>query len=177
MASVEAYKTQKYKYMAVQTPFDKISIKPCWRQLIIEQLLWLILCIALVAAYLLTSFMFHGLLLLLAVLVAACIFYQMVCFSRIEYIVTGEQIVYLHGVLMHQTDYMELYRVVDYQQHRSLLQQLTGLKTITIMSGDRNLPCLDIIGVEEQEEVVQEIRTRVEYNKQMKHIHEITNRM
>ena len=99
--------------MAVQTPFDKISIKPCWRQLIIEQLLWLILCIALVAAYLLTSFMFHGLLLLLAVLVAACIFYQMVCFSRIEYIVTGEQIVYLHGVLMHQTDYMELYRVVD----------------------------------------------------------------
>ena len=163
--------------MAVQTPFDKISIKPCWRQLIIEQLLWLILCIALVAAYLLTSFMFHGLLLLLAVLVAACIFYQMVCFSRIEYIVTGEQIVYLHGVLMHQTDYMELYRVVDYQQHRSLLQQLTGLKTITIMSGDRNLPSLDIIGVEADEEVVQEIRIRVEYNKQMKHIHEITNRM
>ena len=69
------------------------------------------------------------------------------------------------------------YGGVDYQQHRSLLQQLTGLKTITIMSGDRNLPNLDIIGVEEEEEVVQEIRLRVEYNKQMKHIHEITNRM
>lgn len=162
--------------MAVQTPFDKISIKPCWRQLVIEQLLWLVLCIALVTAYLLTSFMFHGLLLLLAMLVAAYLFYQALYLSRIEYIVTGEQIIYLHGVLMHQTDYMELYRVVDYQQHRSLLQQLTGLKTITIMSGDRNLPSLDIIGVEEEEEVVQEIRIRVEYNKQMKHIHEITNR-
>ena len=162
--------------MAVQTPFDKISIKPCWRQLVIEQLLWLVLCIALVVAYLLTSFMFHGLLLLLAMLVAAYLFYQVLYLSRIEYIVTGEQIIYLHGVLMHQTDYMELYRVVDYQQHRSLLQQLTGLKTITIMSGDRNLPSLDIIGVEEEEEVVQEIRIRVEYNKQMKHIHEITNR-
>lgn len=162
--------------MAVQTPFDKISIKPCWRQLVIGQLLWLVLCIALVTAYLLTSFMFHGLLLLLAMLVAAYLFYQALYLSRIEYIVTGEQIIYLHGVLMHQTDYMELYRVVDYQQHRSLLQQLTGLKTITIMSGDRNLPSLDIIGVEEEEEVVQEIRIRVEYNKQMKHIHEITNR-
>lgn len=163
--------------MAMQTPFDKISIKPCWRQLVIEQLLWFILCIGLTVAYLLTSFMFHGLLLLLAMLVAAYLFYQVLYLSRIEYIVTGEQIIYLHGVLMHQTDYMELYRVVDYQQHRSLLQQLTGLKTITIMSGDRNLPSLDIIGVEADEEVVQEIRIRVEYNKQMKHIHEITNRM
>ena len=163
--------------MAMQTPFDKISIKPCWRQLVIEQLLWFILCIGLAVAYFLTSFMFHGLLLLLAMLVAAYLFYQVLYLSRIEYIVTGEQIIYLHGVLMHQTDYMELYRVVDYQQHRSLLQQLTGLKTITIMSGDRNLPSLDIIGVEADEEVVQEIRIRVEYNKQMKHIHEITNRM
>ena len=163
--------------MAMQTPFDKISLKPCWRQLVIEQLLWFILCIGLAVAYLLTSFMFHGLLLLLAMLVAAYLFYQVLYLSRIEYIVTGEQIIYLHGVLMHQTDYMELYRVVDYQQHRSLLQQLTGLKTITIMSGDRNLPSLDIIGVEADEEVVQEIRIRVEYNKQMKHIHEITNRM
>ena len=163
--------------MAMQTPFDKISIKPCWRQLVIEQLLWFILCIGLAVAYLLTSFMFHGLLLLLAMLVAAYLFYQVLYLSRIEYIVTGEQIIYLHGVLMHQTDYMELYRVVDYQQHRSLLQQLTGLKTITIMSGDRNLPSLDIIGVEADEEVVQEIRIRVEYNKQMKHIHEITNHM
>ena len=163
--------------MTMQTPFDKISIKPCWRQLVIEQLLWFILCIGLAVAYLLTSFMFHGLLLLLAMLVAAYLFYQVLYLSRIEYIVTGEQIIYLHGVLMHQTDYMELYRVVDYQQHRSLLQQLTGLKTITIMSGDRNLPSLDIIGVEADEEVVQEIRIRVEYNKQMKHIHEITNRM
>jgi len=163
--------------MAMQTPFDKISIKPCWRQLVIEQLLWFILCIGLAVAYLLTSFMFHGLLLLLAMLVAAYLFYQVLYLSRIEYIVTGEQIIYLHGVLMHQTDYMELYRVVDYQQHRSLLQQLTGLKTITIMSGDRNLPSLDIIGVEADEEIVQEIRIRVEYNKQMKHIHEITNRM
>lgn len=163
--------------MAMQTPFDKISIKPCWRQLVIEQLLWVVLCIALVTAYFMTSFMFHGMLLLLAMLVAAYLFYQVLYLSRIEYIVTGEQIIYLHGVLMHQTDYMELYRVIDYQQHRSLLQQLTGLKTITIMSGDRNLPSLDIIGVEVDEEIVQEIRLRVEYNKQMKHIHEITNRM
>lgn len=162
--------------MAIATPFDNISIKPCWRQLLIEQLLWVILCIILVVTYFVTSFVFHGVLLLLAFVIAAYLFYQILFLSRIEYIITGEQIIYLHGVLMHQTDYMELYRVVDYQQHSSFLQQLTGLKTVTITSGDRNLPSLDIIGVEDEEEIVQEIRIRVEYNKQLKHIHEITNR-
>lgn len=162
--------------MAMQTPFDRLSIKPCWRQLLIEQILWVMLGMALVIAYLITSFMFHGMLLLLAMVVLAYLLYQVFYLSRIEYIVTGEQIIYLHGVLNHQTDYMELYRVVDYQQHRSLLQQCFGLKTITIMSGDKNLPTLDIIGVEEKAEVVQEIRLRVEYNKKIKGIHEITNR-
>ena len=159
------------------TPFDRLSIKPCWRQLFIEQLLWIVLCGSLVATYLMTSFMFHGVLLLLAFVVALYLFFQALFLARIEYIVTGEQIIYLHGVLTLQTDYMELYRVVDYQQHRSLLQQCFGLKTITIMSGDRNLSNLDIIGVEEKEDVVQEIRKRVEFNKKMKSIYEITNRM
>ena len=71
---------------------------------------------------------------------------------------------------------MELYRVVDYQQNRSLLQQLLGLKTVTILSGDRNMRRLDIIGVCEDENIVGEIRKRVEYNKRMKSIYEITNR-
>jgi hypothetical protein len=71
---------------------------------------------------------------------------------------------------------MELYRVVDYQQNRTFLQQLFGLKTITILSGDRNMNRLDIIGILEDENVVSEIRKRVEYNKRQKSIYEITNR-
>lgn len=35
---------------------------------------------------------------------------------------------------------------------------------------------LDIIGVSEDESIVSEIRKRVEYNKRMKSIYEITNR-
>lgn len=35
---------------------------------------------------------------------------------------------------------------------------------------------LDIIGVRETENIVSEIRNRVEYNKRMKNIYEITNR-
>lgn len=154
-----------------------MAIKPHWMQYCIGQLHWIILCAALYAAYLLTGFFLHELMAYLATAILIYLLLEMLGMARIEYVITGEQIIYLHGLISHQTDYMELYRVVDYQQHRSLMQQITGLKTITIMSGDRNLPNLDIIGVKEDEDVVQEIRKRVEFNKKLKSIYEITNRM
>lgn len=159
------------------TPFQVMAIKPHWMQYCIGQLHWIILCAALYAAYLLTGFFLHELMAYLATAILIYLLLEMLGMARIEYVITGEQIIYLHGLISHQTDYMELYRVVDYQQHRSLMQQITGLKTITIMSGDRNLPNLDIIGVKEDEDVVQEIRKRVEFNKKLKSIYEITNRM
>ena len=102
--------------------------------------------------------------------------YQFFYLTGMRYVVTDEQLIFLHGVFRRSTDYMELYRVVDYQQNRTFLQQLFGLKTITILSGDRNMNRLDIIGVRETENIVSEIRNRVEYNKRMKNIYEITNR-
>ena len=102
--------------------------------------------------------------------------YQFFYLAGMRYVVTDEQLIFLHGVFQRSTDYMELYRVVDYQQNRTFLQQLLGLKTITILSGDRNMNRLDIIGVRETENIVSEIRNRVEYNKRMKCIYEITNR-
>ena len=103
-------------------------------------------------------------------------FYQFFWYMKLEYIITDEQIIFLHGVFYYTTDYMELYRVVDYQQTRSLIQQLTRIKTVTLLSGDRNMRALDIIGVKEQEDMIQEIRNRVESNKRRKGIYEITNR-
>ena len=74
------------------------------------------------------------------------------------------------------SDYIELYRVVDFKENRSFLQQLAGLKTVSVYSGDRNTPRLDIIGVRNSMNLVAHIRERVEYNKQRKGIYEITNR-
>lgn len=157
------------------TPFDFLSIKPCWRVLLVEQINVAILMAILFTAYFLTDFMFNGMLLFLAILCLAFLLAKLIYLSRIEYVVTGEQIIYLHGVISLRTDYMELYRVVDYQQQQSAMEQMTGLKTVIIMSQDRNLPVLRIIGVERDKDVVQEIRRRVEYNRKMKRIYEIAN--
>ena len=158
-------------------PFEKLAIRPHWMQFCIGEIHWMLLAAVLMTAYLMTSFLFHSILAYLAWAIIIFLLYRMLYISRIQYIVTEEQIMYLHGILSHQTDYMELYRVVDYQQNRTFMQQLTRLKTITIMSGDRNMPVLNIIGVREDEDLVQEIRRRVEYNKKQKSIYEITNRM
>lgn len=158
-------------------PFEKLAIRPHWMQFCIGEIHWMLLAAVLMTAYLMTSFLFHNILAYLAWAIIIFLLYRMLYISRIQYIVTEEQIMYMHGILSHQTDYMELYRVVDYQQNRTFMQQLTRLKTITIMSGDRNMPVLNIIGVREDEDLVQEIRRRVEFNKKQKSIYEITNRM
>ena len=74
-----------------------------------------------------------------------------------------------------KVDYMELYRIVDFQEHQSLLQQFCGLKTVRILSMDRNTPRLDLIGIFHRDDLVSIIRERVETNKRKKGIYEITN--
>ena len=69
-----------------------------------------------------------------------------------------------------------LHRVVDFSENRDILEQLFGLKTVWIFSGDRTNPKLDIYGIRENIDVVNIVRTRVEYNKRRKGIYEITNR-
>lgn len=157
--------------------FKPLSLRPHWLQFSINQLGWLILCLMAFTVYFNFHFIMVNIFLYVGIAILLYLFYQVIYLARMEYIVTSDQIIFLHGVISHSTDYMELYRVIDYQQHRSLMQQLTGLKTVVIYSGDRNTPVMNIIGMKEEMDVVAEIRKRVEYNKQMKHIYEITNRM
>jgi uncharacterized membrane protein YdbT with pleckstrin-like domain len=96
--------------------------------------------------------------------------------SKIQYVISAEQLIIQQGVFHRTSDYIELYRIVDFSEQRDILEQFFGLKTISIYSGDRTNPKLDICGVQEKVDVVGIIRERVEYNKQIKGVYEITNR-
>lgn len=102
--------------------------------------------------------------------------YRFIYLKRMVYRITAEQLIYEHGVFTRSSEYIELYRVVDFGERSSLLQQLAGLKTVSVHSGDRSAPKLDIIGMDAGEQLVSVIRNRVEYNKRRKGIYEITNR-
>ena len=116
------------------------------------------------------------LLLWLSVAMSLVLAYRFIYLKRMIYRITDEQLIYEHGVITRSSDYVELYRVVDFAERSNLLQQLCGLKTVSVHSGDRTTPRLDIIGMDMNNDLVSVIRGRVELNKRRKGIYEITNR-
>ena len=114
--------------------------------------------------------MYVGLVLLLFLL------YKYIKLRRTIYTVTAEQFKKAEGIFTRDEDYIELYRIIDFAERKNLLQQLFGLKTVTILSGDRTTPKLSVQGVKESFDLVALTRERVEYTKTQKPIYEITNR-
>ena len=156
--------------------FQTIALRPQILQYAINEFPAICLTVASFGAYVFGKFMWHEYFIYAALVLIVYLFCKLLSILRTEYVITSEQIIILHGVLSHSTDYVELYRVVDYKQHRSLPQQLFGLKTVTIYSGDRNNPIVNMYGLKAEDDVVSEIRMRVEFNKGRKGIYEVTNR-
>ena len=155
--------------------YNTITLRPHPLQFIIDELILMVLCL-LALAYggmdgdLSTESMYVGLAML------AFLIYKYVKLRRTVFTITGEQLKKAEGVFTRDDDYIELYRVIDFAERKNLLQQLFGLKTVTIMSGDRTTPKLCVQGVREDFDLVAIIRERVEYTKTQKPIYEITNR-
>lgn len=93
-----------------------------------------------------------------------------------EYRIDASQLVFEHGIFTRSSDYMELYRIIDFREKRNFMEQICGLKTVQILSGDRSMPKLDIIGVPNRFDLVSKLRERVIYNRLRNGVYEITNR-
>lgn len=156
--------------------FRTVTLRPHWFQYVINEFVALCFFLGSLWIWNFCSFQYHELAKYVGIALFLYLLFKLIYLARMEYVITGEQIIIMHGVLSHSTDYVELYRVVDYQQHRSLPQQIFGLKTVTIFSGDRNNSKLDLIGIKANHNIVADIRMRVEFNKRHKSIYEITNR-
>ena len=155
--------------------FHEVVLRPHAAQLVIDKLPVMLLCIITLTYGGMENMPLNSLAMAVAVLLLAVLAYRFFYLRRMLYRIGQEQLVSEHGILHRSVDYMELYRIVDFREHQSLLQQLFGLKTVSILSMDRSTPRLDIIGVRSCNDIVPLIRERVEYNKKRKGIYEITN--
>lgn len=159
-----------------ESSFTTLVITPSWKQFFVNEIPLILICgISLFVAGIdnmpyVTFIFWTGVILLLYLA------YTLLYLLRIKYIITDQQIIYIHGVIGQAKDYMELYRIVDYREHSSLQQQIAKIKTITIISGDHSLPEFKMYGITKDSHITEEIRKRVEYNKQRKKIYEFTNR-
>ena len=161
--------------MAEGNTYKEVSLRPNWRQLLIDEGLSILGGLALLVAGGLDAVPYRSVLLGLGLLLALKVCYSLLFLKKMVYTITGEQLVYEHGVFTRSRDYIELYRVVDFDEKRSFLQLLLGLKTIIVHSGDRTMPKLKIIGVREKADVVGCLRERVSYNRKRMNIHEFAN--
>ena len=161
----------------VNRSFGIKILRPHWTQFCITQFPAMLVCTLMFVAATADWFSIGEGFLIVAIFILTYLICQGTYLARVQYIVTEEQIIYLHGILYHETDFMELYRVVDYQEKRTFMQQLAGLKSVVIYSMDRNTPVLNILGIKANYDLIRFIRERVEYNKARKGIYEITNRM
>ena len=153
-----------------------ISLQPSIGQYFINELPLLLLCLAMLLVGGLPDCEHRTLLLVTSLLFSLCLFYRFIYLRSIRYHIGSEQLICEHGVFQRSENYMELYRVVDFAEHQTLMQQLCGLKSVTVLSMDRTTPKLDMTGISKSYDVVSVIRTRVEMNKRRKGVYEITNR-
>ena len=161
--------------MAEGNTYKEVSLRPNWRQLLIDEGLSILGALALLIAGGLDAVPYRSVLLGVGLLLVLKVCYSLLFLKKMVYTITGEQLVYEHGVFTRSRDYIELYRVVDFDEKRSFLQLLLGLKTIIVHSGDRTMPKLKIIGVREKADVVGCLRERVSYNRKRMNIHEFAN--
>ena len=161
--------------MQNETPYSDVQIRPDWRQLLIDELVSILGALALLVVGGLDSVPYHSVFFCIALVLVFKVYYRLVYLRGIHYTITGEQLVYEHGVFTRSRDYIELYRIVDFDEKRNFLQLILGLKTIVVHSGDRTMPKLRIIGIREGTEVVECLRERVSYNRKRMDIHEFAN--
>lgn len=156
--------------------FRAITFKPSLLQFVIDELPLLVVCPFCIVYAGMEDAPLKDLAIILSVLLSLCLLYRFIYLKGVRYHIGSEQIVCEHGVFQRNIHYMELFRVVDFFEHRTLTQRLCGLKTVTVFSMDRTTPKLELTGMSCKTAIVPLIRERVEYNKQRKGIYEITNR-
>lgn len=162
--------------MTQQHSFGTMLRRPSLMQFLANDLPLSILCLAGLIVAGMDGIFLGNVLFWFSLAIAMCLVYRGFYLKSMSYTFTAEQIIYEHGVFKRTRDYCELYRVTDFREESSFLQQIFGLKTVTIYSGDRSTPRLDLIGIDRKDSIIPAIRDRVTANRRRHGIYEITNR-
>lgn len=151
-----------------------IILNPSFSQWVTDKCVWIAVNIIGYCLYADSAIPVAGLALMIAM--SLHLLYMLLYLRLMKFTITDQQIMYNHGVFNRKREFIELYRVVDFHEDVSFLQNIFDIKTVTIHSGDRTTPRLKMPGIPLGYPLVQTLRERVEYNKRRKGIYEITNR-
>ena len=89
------------------------------------------------------------------------------------YEINPEELQYTSGILHRKHEYIELFRVKDFQVDRPLIYRFFGLGNLVIYTSDKTTPVFRLEAIRKPEEVYTVLRGLVELNRKEKHVYEI----
>ena len=85
--------------------------------------------------------------LLLLILPFTILLYKILYWRLVRYEISQQQIKYTRGVFQRKTDFLEMYRIKDFDQRQSFVMNLLGIIHIRLMTSDISHPMLEIKGI------------------------------
>ena len=154
--------------------FGTITLRPSYLQWVTDKCGWI--AVNIIGYCLYADSALPTAVLLLMIAMSLHLLYRLLYLRMMKFTVTDQQIIYHYGVFNRKLEFIELYRVIDFHEDVSFIQNIFDIKTVTVHSGDRTTPRLKIPGISLGYPLVQTLRGRVEHNKRRNGIYEITNR-
>lgn len=157
------------------TSEKKIKLSPDLKQFLADEVLILILMTFCIMMTGYEDDVIKKCCMILTGLLAAYLFGRLWYYKSVKWEITRTQIKITKGVLIKQINYIELYRIIDYAEQQTFIQQLIGLKDVYILSSDRTEPALRIFGIANHIDIINEIKPLVKQSRIDNHIYEIAN--
>lgn len=155
-----------------------IYIRPKFRYVFIMSFLPMVIYCSVFAAILYLPSVFDWAFIPLVVVLAASFLFIVWTLLRVittSWTLSADQLCFKRGVIARRTDYLELYRVTDYIVRESVPERMLGLCSFYLISTDSSSPVMQIFGIPNIRGLQNEIRMRVEQQRQAKRIYEIGN--
>ena len=123
---------------------DTITLKPTLPYILLRCVGWIITAISIliVAIYLKSPE-----LLVLLVIPAMMIIYRLLYWKQVKYEITTEQIRYSRGIFHRHVDFLEMFRIRDFDQRQTLIMRMLGIMHIRLMTSDITHPELKLHGI------------------------------
>ena len=83
----------------------------------------------------------------LTIIPAVIIIYNYLFIKFTRYEITSSQIKYSRGIFFFKVDYLELYRIKDFEVSQSLPMRFLGIMNLVISTSDKSHPILKLSGI------------------------------
>lgn len=148
----------------------KINLKVSGLYAVYKQTLYILLFLGCVAIALFFP-MYSSIILLISIFFLLRAIYGIIYYKRILFEIFEDRINVYKGVFSYKKDFLELYRVKDYEVSQSIFMQLFGLMNAVLITSDKTDPKLSMSGIPKSD-IVDIIRGYVEIQRKKKGVRE-----